>query len=150
MFRSTKCRTFATLLRKVAGCSSARFRVRVWGACGRKFESCHPDFKHQVLDEHSSGTFFFIRPQLQIGEVALMRSGRRKWPKVAIPTALIGLGKSWPHHLRYPSGTRRWWAKRGQPINGFPYVARPQLTPATHAIHDKYTTKSEKTENPRK
>ena len=28
---------------KHSGCSSARFRVRVWGACGRKFESCHPD-----------------------------------------------------------------------------------------------------------
>ena len=26
-----------------AGCSSARFRVRVWGACGRWFESSHPD-----------------------------------------------------------------------------------------------------------
>ena len=28
---------------KVAGCSSVRFRVLVWGASGRKFESCHPD-----------------------------------------------------------------------------------------------------------
>ncbi len=28
-----------------SGCSSARFRVRVWGACGRKFESCHPDWE---------------------------------------------------------------------------------------------------------
>ena len=26
-----------------SGCSSARFRVRVWGACGRWFESSHPD-----------------------------------------------------------------------------------------------------------
>ncbi len=35
---------YVTLLRKKAtGCSSARFRVHVWGACGRKFESCHPD-----------------------------------------------------------------------------------------------------------
>ena len=25
------------------GCSSVRFRVHVWGAWGRKFESCHPD-----------------------------------------------------------------------------------------------------------
>ena len=35
-----KCFIFAP---QKAGCSSARFRVRVWGACGRKFESCHPD-----------------------------------------------------------------------------------------------------------
>ena len=28
---------------KRAGCSSARFRVPVWGTGGRKFESCHPD-----------------------------------------------------------------------------------------------------------
>ncbi len=28
---------------RFSGCSSVRFRVRVWGACGRWFESSHPD-----------------------------------------------------------------------------------------------------------
>ena|GEM_PF-2196689 len=33
------------------GCSSAWFRVRVWGAWGRKFKSCHPDgLKMRRLD----------------------------------------------------------------------------------------------------
>ena len=34
-----------------SGCSSARFRVLVWGASGRKFESCHPD-PRKSTDNH--------------------------------------------------------------------------------------------------
>ena len=33
--------TFATAFRDVAQPG----RVRVWGACGRRFKSCHPDIK---------------------------------------------------------------------------------------------------------
>ena len=44
-----------------AGCSSARFRVRVWGACGRKFESCHPD-KWWQKPPMKVGGFLYIAP----------------------------------------------------------------------------------------
>ncbi len=34
-----------------SGCSSVRFRVRVWGAWGRKFESSHPDIERETVIE---------------------------------------------------------------------------------------------------
>ena len=43
------------------GCSSARFRVLVWGASGRKFESCHPDSDNQGLTRKCK-SFCFILP----------------------------------------------------------------------------------------
>ncbi len=36
-------------------------RVRVWGACGRKFESCHPDLRRRLKVTHFQPLFFFIR-----------------------------------------------------------------------------------------
>ena len=36
--------TFATAFRDVAQPG----RVRVWGACGRRFKSCHPDYLEEV------------------------------------------------------------------------------------------------------
>lgn len=44
-------RTFATAIRDVAQPG----RVRVWGACGRKFESCHPDYWKSAIYNLVSG-----------------------------------------------------------------------------------------------
>ena len=45
---------------KVAGCSSVRFRVLVWGASGRKFESCHPDNGTDYLSQTISVLFYTL------------------------------------------------------------------------------------------
>ena len=47
---------------KSTGCSSARFRVLVWGASGRKFESCHPDSDNQGLTRKCKSIFYCILP----------------------------------------------------------------------------------------
>ena len=35
-------RVYVALILCISGCSSGG-RVHVWGACGRRFKSCHPD-----------------------------------------------------------------------------------------------------------
>ena len=47
--------TFATAIRDVAQPG----RVRVWGACGRKFESCHPDIENQPFT-NSKWLIYFL------------------------------------------------------------------------------------------
>ena len=43
-----------------SGCSSVRFRVLVWGASGRKFESCHPDNGTDYLSQTISVLFYTL------------------------------------------------------------------------------------------
>ena len=52
--KSKIAKFFYLCSRKTAGCSSARFRVRVWGARGRWFESSHPDKKQLVNMQFTS------------------------------------------------------------------------------------------------
>ena len=62
-----KSRTFASAIRGIAQPG----RVRVWGACGRKFESCCPDYRKAsiinrllmlfLLEQSSSILSFFGR-----------------------------------------------------------------------------------------
>ncbi len=42
-----KRKFWGNFARTFSGCSSVRFRVRVWGAWGRKFESSHPDSENK-------------------------------------------------------------------------------------------------------
>ena len=46
-----------------SGCSSARFRVRVWGACGRWFESSHPDIENQPFT-NSKWLIYFLEEHI--------------------------------------------------------------------------------------
>ena len=50
-----------------SGCSSARFRVRVWGACGRWFESSHPDSRKALTVSGliRRGQCLFLCPDFQ-------------------------------------------------------------------------------------
>ena len=57
---------------KSTGCSSARFRVLVWGASGRKFESCHPDSDNQGLTRKCKSFFLLVDTKLtQMGKLNL-------------------------------------------------------------------------------
>ena len=43
-------------------------RVRVWGACGRKFESCHPDSKEAPNIQLDIRCFVFFMPYHQANQ----------------------------------------------------------------------------------
>lgn len=60
MLFKNKSTTFATAIRDVAQPG----RVRVWGACGRKFESCHPDYR-QSIDNRWVIDAFFIETRMK-------------------------------------------------------------------------------------
>ena len=47
-----------TFVPRKTGCSSARFRVLVWGASGRRFESSHPDKCWEKKDLQNAASLF--------------------------------------------------------------------------------------------
>ena len=83
IFLSTPCfipkffTTFASAFRDVAQPG----RVHVWGACCRRFKSCHPDSENQRLTENSVSLFLLVEHKWNTFHITPISTSLKSLPR---------------------------------------------------------------------
>ena len=93
---------------KVAGCSSVRFRVLVWGASGRKFESCHPDNGTDYQSNTISVLFYYTYININNSYVAYQSITINYLSAVGSVRPRMRLNTHRPHPHALRMGARRY------------------------------------------